>query len=90
MQRRRVSRGSAVFYAGPSPIRLIDDIGPVKGANNTDLMCGLGAQKAQMVVPANPGSKFSVQWSGGDGVSNVWLDSSIANECSLRRSAVAT
>ena len=56
---------------GPSPIRLIADIGPVKGASNPDLMCGLSAKNAQMVVPANPGSVFSVQWSGGDGVSKV-------------------
>ncbi|GJE89425.1 glycoside hydrolase family 61 protein [Phanerochaete sordida] len=56
-------------YKGPSPIRLISDIGPVKGATNPDIVCGLSAQKAEMVVPANPGSVFSVQWSGGDGVS---------------------
>ncbi|KAI0344324.1 hypothetical protein BDW22DRAFT_1355695 [Trametopsis cervina] len=54
-------------YKGPSPIRLVDDIGPVKGSNNPDLMCGLSAAKAEMVVPANPGSVFSVQWSGGGG-----------------------
>ena len=57
--------------AGPSPIRLIADISPVKGATNPDIVCGLSAQKAEMVVPANPGSVFSVQWSGGDGVSKV-------------------
>lgn len=32
-------------------------------------MCGLSAKNAEMVVPANPGSVFSVQWSGGDGIS---------------------
>ncbi|CAL1697126.1 unnamed protein product [Somion occarium] len=52
---------------GPSPIRLVNDIGPVKGSSNDDLMCGLSAQKAAMVVPANPGSKVTFQWSGGGG-----------------------
>ena len=56
---------------GPSPIRLISDIGPVKGADNPDIVCGLSAQYAEMIVNANPGSVFSVQWSGGDGVSKV-------------------
>ena len=59
------------FDIGPSPIRTITDVGPVKGANNTDIKCGLGAQNAAMVVPANPGSVFSVQWSGSDGTDNV-------------------
>lgn len=54
-------------YKGPSPIRLVNDIGPVKGSSNDDLMCGLSAQKAAMVVPANPGSKVTFQWSGGGG-----------------------
>ena len=53
--------------AGPSPIRLVDDIGPVKGSSNKDLICGLSAQNAEMVVPANPGSTVSFQWSGGGG-----------------------
>ncbi|KAI0791898.1 glycosyl hydrolase family 61-domain-containing protein [Abortiporus biennis] len=52
---------------GESPIRQISDIGPVKGASNQDLRCGLSAQKASMVVNANPGSKYSIQWSGGAG-----------------------
>ena len=59
------------FARGPSPIRLVSDIGPVKGATNPDIICGLSAQNAEMVVNANPGSVFSVQWSGGDGVSKV-------------------
>ena len=49
----------------------IVDIGPVKGASNPDLNCGLGAALAGMVVPANPGSVLSILWSGGDGTSNV-------------------
>ncbi|KAH8091368.1 glycosyl hydrolase family 61-domain-containing protein [Cristinia sonorae] len=54
-------------YKGPSPIRLVNDIGPVKGSNNKDLICGLSAQNAEMVVPANPGSTVTFQWSGGGG-----------------------
>ena len=53
--------------SGPSPIRLVNDIGPVKGSSNPDLICGLSAQNAAMVVPANPGSTVSFQWSGGGG-----------------------
>ena len=54
-------------YKGPSPIRLVSDIGPVKGANNTSLFCGLNAQPAELVVPANSGSTVAFQWSGGQG-----------------------
>lgn len=43
----------------------------MKGATNPDIICGLSAQNAEMVVNANPGSVFSIQWSGGDGVSKV-------------------
>ena len=50
---------------------MIADIGPVKGADNPDIVCGLSAQTARMVVSANPGSVFSVQWSGGNGDENV-------------------
>jgi len=52
---------------GASPIRGVADISPVKGTSNPDIVCGLSAQKAAMVVPANPGSKFTFQWSGGGG-----------------------
>lgn len=52
---------------GPSPIRMVANNGPVKGASNPDLACGLSAQKAQLVAPANPGSLLSIQWSGGSG-----------------------
>ncbi|KAI0809001.1 glycosyl hydrolase family 61-domain-containing protein [Irpex lacteus] len=54
-------------YKGPSPIRLVNDIGPVKGSDNPDIVCGLSAQKAAMVVPANPSSVLSIQWVGGGG-----------------------
>jgi hypothetical protein len=64
---------------GPSPIRLVNDIGPVKGANNPDLACGLGAQKAEIVAPANPGSVIGIQWVGGDGTSNVSLQTFLSD-----------
>lgn len=66
----RFAHANSVF-SGPSPIRQISDFGPVKGSSNPDLMCGLTAQKAALVVPANPGSVMSFQWVGGDGVSKV-------------------
>ena len=50
-----------------SPIRLIDDIDPVKGASNPNLSCGQNAQNAALVVPANPGSQVAFSWSGGGG-----------------------
>ncbi|CDO73875.1 hypothetical protein BN946_scf185016.g32 [Trametes cinnabarina] len=52
---------------GDSPIRLIDDIDPVKGASNPNLSCGQNAQKAALVVPANPGSSVSFAWASGNG-----------------------
>ena len=57
--------------ASDSPIRQISDISPVKGANNPSLNCGLNAQLATMVVPANPGSVMEFYWGdpGGELVS---------------------
>ncbi|KAI9452113.1 glycosyl hydrolase family 61-domain-containing protein [Lactarius psammicola] len=52
-----------------SPIRQIADIGPVKGANNPDLTCGLSAQLATQVAPANPGSVLEFFW-GNPGQEN--------------------
>ena len=51
----------------PSPIRQIGDIGPVKGATNPDIKCGLSAQLASLVVPANPGSNFAFYWGNPSG-----------------------
>ena len=51
----------------PSPIRQIGDIGPVKGATNPDINCGLSAQLASLVVPANPGSNFAFYWGNPSG-----------------------
>ena len=55
-----------------SPIRQIADISPVKGAQNPDINCGLAAQLATMVVPANPGSVVEFFWGdpGGENVSH--------------------
>ncbi|EMD35749.1 glycoside hydrolase family 61 protein [Gelatoporia subvermispora B] len=52
---------------GPSPIRLISTIDPVKGADNPNLSCGQNAQNAALVVPANPASAVTFAWSGGPG-----------------------
>ncbi|OCH91552.1 hypothetical protein OBBRIDRAFT_519691 [Obba rivulosa] len=52
---------------GPSPIRLISTIDPVKGADNPNLSCGQNAQNAAQVVPATPGSAVTFAWSGGPG-----------------------
>ena len=58
-----------------SPIRQISDISPVKGADNPSLNCGLNAQLATMVVPANPGSDMVFYWGdpGNENVSRVPL-----------------
>ncbi|KAI0739448.1 glycoside hydrolase [Daedaleopsis nitida] len=45
-----------------SPIRMVSDIGPVKGATNPDITCGLSAQKAAIVADAQPGSTVSLMW----------------------------
>ncbi|KAI0643257.1 glycosyl hydrolase family 61-domain-containing protein [Trametes meyenii] len=50
-----------------SPIRMIDDVGPVKGATNKYLSCGQNAQKALTVAAAKPGSRISFQWVSGNG-----------------------
>jgi hypothetical protein len=50
-----------------SPIRQISDIGPVKGASNPSLNCGLNAQLATQVVPANPGSVMEFYWGNPNG-----------------------
>ena len=52
-----------------SPIRQIADIGPLKGADNPSLTCGLSAQLATTVAPANPGSVIQLYW--GDGKQHV-------------------
>ena len=62
--------------ANPSPIRQISTTSPVKGANNTNMMCGQDAQSAALVVGAMPGSKITFQWtdSGGNWPHNTGID----------------
>lgn len=50
----------------PSPLRQVSDVGPVKGASNPDVNCGLSAQPASQVASANPGSTVQFDWRGGD------------------------
>jgi len=50
----------------PSIIRQIDDISPVKGANNTYLNCGQAATLASLVANANPGSVVTFTWNSGN------------------------
>ena len=74
--------GSNSSNPSPSPIRQIYDISPVKGASNPDLNCGMSAQLASLVVPANPGSSMEFYWGdpGGELVSRALLALSF---CSL-------
>ncbi|GJJ09015.1 hypothetical protein Clacol_003236 [Clathrus columnatus] len=53
-----------------SPIRVIDDITPVKGAMNRDINCGKNALIAAVVAPANPGSVLSFDWHSGE--NTIW------------------
>ncbi|CDO75943.1 Auxilliary Activities Family 9 protein [Trametes cinnabarina] len=50
-----------------SPIRMINDVSPVKGTDNKFLSCGQNAQKAALLADAKPGSKVSFQWVSGTG-----------------------
>jgi hypothetical protein len=45
-----------------SPIRQVSEVNPVKGSSNPYLSCGLNAQLATIVVPANPGSVMKFYW----------------------------
>jgi hypothetical protein len=49
-----------------NPIRLINDITPVKGATNPDVTCGKGAQPAGLTVDAKPGSSMGFLWKNGE------------------------
>ena len=68
-----VPSGDGGSSPSASPIRQIYDIGPVKGADNPDINCGMAAQLASMVVPANPGSSMEFYWGdpGNENVSHV-------------------
>jgi len=50
----------------PSIIRQINDVSPVKGADNPNINCGQHAQNAALVADANPGSVVTFDWKGGD------------------------
>ncbi|OBZ72745.1 Cellulose-growth-specific protein [Grifola frondosa] len=50
-----------------SPIRMIDDVSPVKGASNVNLRCGQNAQNGKLVADANPGSEVTFKWVSGTG-----------------------
>ena len=56
-----------------SIVRQINNVDPVKGANNTFLNCGQDAQPASLVANANPGDLLTFDWRGGDlsPVSNI-------------------
>ena len=43
-------------------IRTVSSDGPVKGANNPFLNCGLNASLASHVVSVNPGSRLTFKW----------------------------
>jgi hypothetical protein len=49
-----------------SIVRQINNVDPVKGANNTFLNCGQDAQPASLVANANPGDLLTFDWRGGD------------------------
>ena len=53
-----------------SPIRQISDISPARARIIPSLNCGLNAQLATQVVPANPGSVVEFYW-GNPGGENV-------------------
>ncbi|KAL0579079.1 hypothetical protein V5O48_002921 [Marasmius crinis-equi] len=51
----------------PSVLRQVNDVSPVKGANNGDLFCGPGQKIASDIAEVNPGDSISFDWKGGDG-----------------------
>jgi hypothetical protein len=51
---------------GPSGIRKVDDVVPIKGAKNPDVECGIKAQPASLVLSANPGDAMTFDWRGAD------------------------
>ncbi|THU75964.1 hypothetical protein K435DRAFT_787429 [Dendrothele bispora CBS 962.96] len=59
--------------ANPSIVRQVSDIGPVKGADNPDLFCGLGSKVASDVADANPGDTIGVKWVGGSTGQGNWI-----------------
>jgi hypothetical protein len=62
------SGNSPLAKPSDSPIRQVSDIFPVMGTSNPSMNCGLNAQLATMVVPANPGSVMEFYWGGLGGI----------------------
>ena len=62
------SGNSPLAKPSDSPIRQVSDILPVLGTSNPSMNCGLNAQLATMVVPANPGSVMKFYWGGLGGI----------------------
>jgi hypothetical protein len=66
-------------YPAPNPngdsgsfaIRAINDINPVKGTSNPDMLCGHGAHPAALVADASPGSTLEFSWKNGEG--GTWV-----------------
>lgn len=58
--------GGASNQISPSIVRQISDEGPVKGASNADMNCGMGSgenpKPAALVANANPGSSITFDW----------------------------
>ncbi|KAJ7075927.1 glycoside hydrolase family 61 protein [Mycena belliarum] len=50
----------------PSIVRQIDNVDPVKGADNPLINCGYNAQLASKIADANPGDSMAFLWTGGD------------------------
>jgi hypothetical protein len=49
-----------------SIVRQINNVDPVKGADNPAVNCGNDAQLAADIADANPGDAMSFLWTGGD------------------------
>lgn len=57
---------------GKYPIRSVNTIDPLKGADNKDLSCGPGSypisgDESKVYAKASPGSAIDVNWMSGDG-----------------------
>lgn len=57
--------------SGSFAIRGINDINPVKGTSNPDMLCGHGAHPAALVADASPGSTIQFSWRNGEG--GTWV-----------------
>jgi len=55
-----------------SPVRAINNVEPVKGANNPDINCGHDAQASALAPEAPPGSVVTFDWTSGEGGTTNW------------------